>query len=211
MRKPPRMYFSFRSPRSWLALRRFEETRPDLAATVRLVPNWDPKPWLRDALDARGSGVLQTPITLAKHLYLLADTERLVQKFGYRMTWPADLGQDWEVPHLLWLHADAVGLGPQFYQAAVRARWERGENLCDPAVLRDVAAQAGLDPDQVAGAAGDESLRAAAVEALDWAYQDDIFGVPYFLAGRHRFWGLERLPGFIDALDAAAEKAKVRA
>lgn len=204
MRRPPRMYFSFRSPRSWLALRRLEERRPDLSATVRYVPHWTPEPWLRSALAERGSGVLETPLSRAKHDYLVDGTDRLVRQFNYRMTWPADLDGRWDLPHLAWLSAQRQGLGTPFYRAAVRARWERGENICDPVILRAIAAEAGLDP-QVA--VDDESLRAEAVEAHEWAFDDDIFAVPYFIVGRHRCWGLERLDDFTAAMDATAAKA----
>ncbi|MFJ6194936.1 2-hydroxychromene-2-carboxylate isomerase [Micromonospora sp. NPDC092111] len=202
MRKPPRLYFSFRSPRSWLAVRRLTERWPDAPDAITFVPHWVPKDGLRAALTEADSGFLDTPISRAKHEYLLADTNRLVRRFGYRMEWPADMDVDWAVPHLAWLYAQQQQRGWEFYQAAVRARWERGENISRPAVVAAIATEAGVDPAGAIAAVVDPSLREAAVEALASAYDDDVFAVPYFIVGRHRFWGLERLDGFLDALQS---------
>ncbi|MCW3816579.1 DsbA family protein [Micromonospora sp. DR5-3] len=203
MRKPPRLYFSFRSPRSWLAVRQLTERWPEAPDVITFVPHWAPADGLRAALAEADSGFLDTPISRAKHEYLLVDTNRLVHRLGYRMVWPADMDVDWAVPHLAWLYAREQGRGWEFYQAAVRARWEEGENISDPAVLAGLATEAGIDPAGAVGAAADPGLREAAVQALASAYDDDIFAVPYFIVGRHRFWGLERLDGFLDALHTA--------
>lgn len=203
MRKPPRLYFSFRSPRSWLALRQLEERWPEAPRIVSYIPHWVPGTALRGALDERNSGFLETPISRAKHEYLLADTSRLVHRFGYRMVWPMDMEVDWEVPHLAWLYARRCDRAWEFYQAAVRARWERGENISDSAVVARIAREAQIDPDAAIAAVNDPTIRAEAVDALARAYDEDIFAVPYFIAGRHRCWGLERLDEFLAAVDAA--------
>ncbi|MFE9657506.1 2-hydroxychromene-2-carboxylate isomerase [Micromonospora sp. NPDC006431] len=203
MRKPPRLYFSFRSPRSWLAVRQLTERWPEAPDAITFVPHWVPEDGLRAALAEADSSFLDTPISRAKHEYLLTDTNRLVHRLGYRMVWPADMDVDWAVPHLAWLYAREQGRAWEFYQAAVRARWEQGENISDPGVLAGLATEAGIDPVGAIGAVADPTLREAAVQALAGAYDDDIFAVPYFIVGRHRFWGLERLDGFLDALHAA--------
>ncbi|MDO3686686.1 DsbA family protein [Micromonospora sp. C28ISP2-4] len=203
MRKPPRLYFSFRSPRSWLAVRQLTERWPDAPEAVTFVPHWVPDGALRTSLAEADAGFLDTPVSRAKHTYLLAGTDRLVRRFGYRMVWPAEVDVDWAGPHLAWLYACEQQRGWQFYQAMVRARWERGENLGDRAVVAAAAAEAGVDPVGANAAATDPAMRALAVAALASAYQDDIFAVPYFVVGRHRFWGLDRLDGFLDAVRTA--------
>jgi 2-hydroxychromene-2-carboxylate isomerase len=207
MRKPPRLYFSFRSPRSWLALRRLEERWPQAPEVVTYLPHWQPEPALREALTTAGSDVVTTGVSRAKHEYLLVDTERLVRAAGHTMVWPADVAVNWEVPHLAWLYARRQDRGAQFYRAVVRARWERGENVSDPRVLTAAAGEAGLDPAGVLGAVHDRGVRQEAVEVLGRAWDDDVFAVPYFIVGRHRFWGLGRLDGF---LAAAADAGVLR-
>ncbi|WP_159943619.1 MULTISPECIES: 2-hydroxychromene-2-carboxylate isomerase [unclassified Nocardiopsis] len=210
MRKPPRLYFAFRSPFSWMALRRLEELYPEAVDQVEYRPFWEPDEDLLGRLRAGGGEFLYTPMSKAKHLYILYDTKRLAASFGYTMSWPVDVDPWWEVPHLAWLHARREGRAREFYRAVTEARWERGENVCDPAVVRDLAASVGLDGATAAAAASDPDLREEGLRALHDLYQDDVFGVPYFRVGRHRFWGLDRLEAFTDALglERAEEEAR---
>ncbi|MCC2276963.1 MULTISPECIES: DsbA family protein [Streptomyces] len=200
--RQPRLYFNFRSPYSWMALRQLDALLPPGAEPVDRHPYWDPDAEIRAALARRGAEVLYTPMTKAKHLYVLADTKRLARHFGYVMAWPVDVDPCWEVPHLAWLHARRGGTEEVLYRALVAARWERGEDICDPHVLHRVAQEAGLDGPALAAAHRDPGIREEAVEALEAAYHDDVFGVPYFMAGRQRFWGLDRLGLFLRALTA---------
>jgi hypothetical protein len=49
----------------------------------------------------------------------------------------------------------------------------------------------------MASATADPAIRAEAVDCLEAAYEDDIFGVPYFRLGHHRFWGVDRVDDFL--------------
>jgi 2-hydroxychromene-2-carboxylate isomerase len=84
------------------------------------------------------------------------------------------------------------------------ARWERGENICDPGLVKELAESVGLDGGTAASAASDPDLREEGLRALVDLYDDDAFGVPYFRVGRHRFWGLDRLHGFIAEMGGTA-------
>jgi hypothetical protein len=54
------------------------------------------------------------------------------------------------------------------------------------------------------GSLDDAAVRSEALDCLAQAFQDDIFGVPYFRVGHHRFWGLDRVQGFVDVLLSGA-------
>lgn len=200
MKLPPHLYFSFRSPYSWLALHRLRERVPDARTRIEFIPYWDPDPLTEQALAERGGEFHYVQMSRAKHRYLLHDTKRIAQRFGLPMRWPIDVDPWWEVPHLAFLKASAQGTGFVLFDAITAARWERGENVCEPEVLAAVADQAGLDGADLASATEDPDIRARGVECLMRAYEDDIFGIPYFRAGRERFWGLDRLDEFITAL-----------
>ncbi len=204
-RKPakPKLYFSLRSPFSWMALRRLEERFPQAPEVIEYIPYWDPDQQTELALKEQGATFHYTQMSKAKHLYILQDTKRLTQRFGYRMTWPIDIDPWWEVPHLGWLAARRTGQERRLYAALTAARWERGENICERDVLRRVAEEAGLDPEPIVAAVDDPDIRAEGTAALVQAYEDDVFGIPYFKLGRHRFWGLDRLEDFLRALDDA--------
>ncbi|SCG46773.1 2-hydroxychromene-2-carboxylate isomerase [Micromonospora echinaurantiaca] len=200
MKRGPRVHFSFRSPFSWMAIHRLRRRLPDAHQRLDFIPYWDPDERTSADLAAAGAEFHYTPMSKAKHLYILHDTRRQAAKLGLRMVWPVDVDPWWELPHLGYLLARRLGRGEQFYDAVTAARWERGENVCEPPVLRAAAERAGLDGDRIVAAAESAEIRAAGVDCLVTAYHDDIFGIPYFRVGPHRFWGLDRLDDFLTEL-----------
>ncbi|WP_077801289.1 2-hydroxychromene-2-carboxylate isomerase [Streptomyces sp. JHA26] len=204
MRRPPRLYFSLRSPFSWMAVRRLEERLPNAEELIEYVPFTEPDDISMAELTRRGGEFHYIAMSKAKHLYILADTKRLAAKYGYAMKWPLDTGDEWwELPHLGWLKARELGVHREYYRAVMAARWERGEDICDREELRRILLEAGLDGDTLVSAPEDPAIREQGVQALMEVYEDDVFGVPYFKLGRHRFWGLDRLDDFVTALEEA--------
>src|ERR1700722_2077127 len=200
MKRGPRVYFSFRSPYTWMALHRLMDAVPDAHDVLEFIPFWEPDPDTEKALAERDAAFHYAEMSKAKHLYILHDTKRLASKLGLKMAWPIDIDPWWEVPHLAWLLARDLGIGAEFFAAVLKARWERGENICDPAVIAAIGASLGADGDTLAAAARDKTVRAAGVDCLARAYEDDVFGVPYFRIGPHRFWGFDRVGDFLGAL-----------
>jgi 2-hydroxychromene-2-carboxylate isomerase len=201
------MYFSFRSPYSWLAVERLRRRVPEMFGRLRMVPFWDPDPVTERAIQERGAEFHYTAMSKAKHLYILGDTKRLAMSMGLSMAWPVDIDPWWEVPHLAWLAARRAGpdAAHRCYDALVAARWQRGENICEPDVVRRAAVSAGLDPEPLVAAPDDPGLRADGVDGLVDAYTDDIFGVPYLRLGRHRFWGFDRVDMFVDVFRSTTD------
>jgi 2-hydroxychromene-2-carboxylate isomerase len=195
--RPPRLYFSFRSPYSWMAIERLRHRLPDLFTVAGLVPYWDPDPVTAQLVAERGAEFHYQQMSKAKHLYVLADTKRMAARLGLAMAWPVDIDPWWEMAHLAWLAARRAGAAERCYDALVAARWERGENICDPEVLRQVTTAAGLDGAALAAAAADDDVRAEGAECLVRAYEEDIFGVPYVCYRRQRYWGLDRMDLFL--------------
>ncbi|MCX4763936.1 DsbA family protein [Streptomyces sp. NBC_01275] len=203
MRRRPRVYFSFRSPYSWIAIDQLERRFPRAGEYLDYCPYWEPEGGILQDIRAQDAEVLYTPMSKAKHLYLLADIKRTAARFGSPLVWPIDTDQAWELPHLAWLKARRQGQERVLYRALVEARWHRGEPICDPSVLARAADEAGLDGADLVAAEHDPLIRAEAVEVMVAAYYDDIFGIPYFRIGRERLWGLDRLDEFVAALEAA--------
>ncbi len=207
MKRPPRLYFSFRSPYSWLTIRRLRSEVPDVAEAMEFYPYWDPDEQTSAGLNQRGGEFHYIQMSRAKHLYMLLDTKRLAEQQGLSMAWPVDVDPWWELPHLAWLRARGEGLAWEFYDAVTQARWGRGDNICDPGVIRAAAEQAGLDPELAVGAPQDPGIREEGADCLHQAYLDDIFGIPYMKWGRHRFWGFDRLDAFLGVWQPALEGA----
>ena len=199
----PRLYFSFRSPYSWMAVGQLRRSIPDLFERLDLYPYWDPDPQTEQALRDHGAELCYQQMSKAKHLYVLGDTKRMAARLGLTMAWPVDIEPWWEVPHLGWLAARRTGQGERCYDALVAARWGQGANICDPEVFRRVVAGAGLNAAELGSASADAEIRAEGVRCLVAAYEDDVFGVPYLLLGRQRFWGLDRVRPFLEEFHAA--------
>ena len=196
----PRIYFNLRSPYSWLTLHDLTTHHPDMTRILDWRPFWDPSPELEALLTAIGGRFIYTPMSREKHFYVLRDIRRLAEERGLRVTWPIDRSPRWEVAHLAYFVAAAAGVGSEFAMAASRARWEQGQNLSDPAVVAEIGAGIALEPDLLANAADDQAMAATGARALLDAYRDGVFGVPFFVHGREKFWGLDRLQAFVNSV-----------
>ncbi|MCX5415796.1 2-hydroxychromene-2-carboxylate isomerase [Streptomyces sp. NBC_00059] len=206
-RRSPRHYFSFRSPYSWLAHRELTEHHPALGRSVERIPFWEPDRLSQKLLAEAGGGFTYQPMSREKHFYILQDVRRLTRARGLDVSWPVDRDPHWEVPHLAWFVADRQGASDAFTDAVFSARWLEGRDICDPFVIADIARRTGVDPEEAAGAADSEACRAAGLEALLRISRDGVFGVPFFLAGGEKFWGLDRLAPFVAALGDAPSDA----
>jgi 2-hydroxychromene-2-carboxylate isomerase len=194
-------YFSLRSPYSWLAHHRaLRLPGGGLPPEVEHVPYWEPDADTTALLEERRARHLYTPMSRAKHFYILHDVRRLAAELDLVLRWPVDRDPWWDLPHLAALVAARAGRGAEFRAAAYRARWEEGRDICTREVVADVAERAGVDPDAAAGAPEDPQVRAEGAAALARAHRDGVFGVPFFRAGREPFWGVDRFGAFVAAL-----------
>lgn len=206
--RPPRLYFSFRSPYSWMSVHRLRATVPDLFERFELFPYWDPDPLTERALAERGAELPYQQMSKAKHRYVLGDTKRLATRLGLAMAWPIDRDPWWELPHLAWIAARRAGCARGCYDALVAARWTKGLNICEPDVFLGVLDEAGLDGAALLAATERDDVRTEAIDCLVAAYDDDVFGVPYLRLGRQRYWGFDRLELFLADLRAEREPAE---
>lgn len=205
----PRFYFSLRSPYSWLAYHDLLGRYPDMAVMLDWRPFWEPDKHGERLLREAGGRFIYTPMSREKHLYILQDVRRLAAARELEVTWPIDRDPCWEVPHLAYLVARGHSLGAEFIDVAYRARWQQGRDICDRGLMGELADELGLDPREATGAADDPELRRQGTLALLDVYQDDVFGVPFFVHHRDKYWGVDRLPPFVAAVRAATEPEPV--
>ncbi|QFU90536.1 2-hydroxychromene-2-carboxylate isomerase [Amycolatopsis sp. YIM 10] len=203
MNRRPRFYFSLRSPYSWLAHRDLLATRPAVLDQLEWIPFWEPDDWSTRLLTEAGAEFPYTVMSRPKQLYVLRDVARLAASRGLRVRWPIDREPRWEVPHLAYLVAARDGLGPAFVATAYRVRWEENGDICDPEVVAAIAGEIGAAADECAAAAESPRWRRAGLEALLAAVDEGVFGVPFFARGYDKYWGVDRLPLFLDAISAA--------
>ncbi|MCX4984945.1 2-hydroxychromene-2-carboxylate isomerase [Streptomyces sp. NBC_00572] len=195
-----RFYFSLRSPYSWLAHHDLMNHHAGPADTLEWVPYWEPDERTTALLSDTGSTFVYTQMSRAKHFYILADVRRLANDRGLKVSWPVDHAPVWEVPHLAYLAARRRGLGPAFVEQAQQARWQEGLDICDRATMAGIADRLGLARDVLTGAADDPGLREEGAEALRSAIREGVFGVPFFVNGHDKYWGVDRLSAFLASL-----------
>ncbi|WP_026424630.1 2-hydroxychromene-2-carboxylate isomerase [Actinokineospora inagensis] len=201
MSKPKKAvyYFSLRSPYAWLAQYDLATKYADVAEVLRWRPFWEPTERGDADLRAAGGRFVYTPMSKEKHLYILQDVRRLAAARGLSVKWPVDRDPDWEISHLPWFAAADAGIGQRYVEAVQRARWQEGRDICDPTVIKEICAELGIEAFD--GTLSD-SLRERSTAALMDLHHDDVFGVPFFVYGRDKYWGLDRLPQFVDAVRA---------
>lgn len=201
--KRPRWFFSLRSPYSWMAYRDLVERYPAEADALEWIPFWEPDDRTAKMLAERDVELPIVPMSRAKNFYILQDTARLAKLRGWTMTWPVDRDPNWEVSHLAYLMAADAGKGREFVDRVYRARWHDSRDISDRAVIGEIGADLGLDADAMAAASDDAQLRERGVDCLVRSYKDGLFGVPFFVNKRQKFFGVDRLKPYIASLRGA--------
>lgn len=203
-RRGPRWYFSFRSPYSWMAYRDLMDQYPDVAERLEWLPFWEPDAPAQDELERSNITLPYVAMSKEKHLYILQDVRRLARARGLEMVWPVDPAPRWEVSHLAYLAAEQVGAGPEFIAETYRRRWELGEDISDPKTMAWVGREIGVDPELLMSAHEDPAIRRKGIEALNSLHRDGVFGVPFFIIGFDKYWGVDRLESFVETVRAKA-------
>ncbi|MET1255379.1 2-hydroxychromene-2-carboxylate isomerase [Aliikangiella maris] len=198
MKKKCRFYFHFRSPYSWVGACWLEKVKP---LEIEYIPFWELDDDSRSLLSDEGGEHYYTPMSKAKHLYILQDIKRITGKLELDLKWPPSPdNQHWEIPHLAYIYARREGKAKLFFDKIHQTRWNQGKDICDVTVIAEVAKACGLDPIATQNAYLDESIREESVGEMMKAYEDGVFGIPFFVHGFNKFWGIDRFELFIRSL-----------
>ncbi len=184
------VFFSFRSPYSYLALAQLADLR--LSHALRVV--------LRPVLPMVMRGLA---VPRDKRLYIVRDAKREASLHGIafgRIVDPVGVGV--ERCLAVQLAAEERGVGFEFALAAMTGIWSRGVDVASDAGLFAVAAEAGLDRDAVSRALADERFRAVAERNREDMYEAGLWGVPSFRVGEFATFGQDRLPLVLEAARA---------
>lgn len=180
-----RFYFSFRSPYAWLAAESLPDEFEGLPVQLRLIP-----------IFPTAENFPNDPSRVPNKIrHLVKDVARLARERGITVKYPKQTDPaDWALSHAAFLGAQRQGFATDFMLEAFRARFVRGCDLGDDAVIAEAAARAGLDPEQVLGAAHNAELQEQVRGNFDRGIeQDRIFGVPTFIYRGDIFWGHDRM------------------
>lgn len=175
------LFFSFRSPYSWLALARIG----DFIAAHGLALE------LRPVLPMVTRGL---PVPDDKRRYIVSDAAREARRHGIPFGRICDpLGQGVENCCALMPYAESHGRGLAFAQHAMRAAWAEGRSLAAARSLQRVVEAAGLDWAGAREALADEAWRGLVEHNRRAMTERGIWGVPAFTIGDLVLWGQDRL------------------
>jgi 2-hydroxychromene-2-carboxylate isomerase len=182
------MWFSFRSPYSYLALEQIE---------AALAP-FDVPLVLRPVLPMVQRGI---PLPAVKQSYILHDVKREANARGIEfgaICDPLGAGTDNLLALAHW--ADQQGKLLPLARSAMRGIWTEALDMAEYVDLRRVVDRAGLSWADARDALGDPAgAKAAATNAADLAVIG-LWGVPSFRCGDFVAWGQDRLPLLVDRL-----------
>jgi 2-hydroxychromene-2-carboxylate isomerase len=188
---PVELFFDYASPFAYLAAARAEA---ELGAAVR----W--RPMLLGGVFRR-LGTPDVPFFEqgeAKQRHTRDDLARQARRAGVPFAWPSRF----PLPTLLALRVTLLaGDGPAgraLIQRLFAARWAEDRDVSDPAVVRAIADDCGLDGRALVEAAAGPAAKEALREATDAALAAGVFGAPTFLVHhpdgrRGLYWGADRL------------------
>lgn len=189
-RSPIQFWFDFSSPYSYIASEWIEALAARHGRTVR---------WHAILLGATFQAAeLKPPVAYPiKREYALHDFARSARFEGVPFALPAEfpIATQNAARVFWWLHdtADAAR-AVAWAHAGLRAYFARGVTLSDPAALKALAAEAGLDPAAAEAAWSDPQWKLRLKNANDDAIRLGVFGAPSFMVDGELFWGNDRKP-----------------
>ncbi|ALO47449.1 DsbA family protein [Pseudohongiella spirulinae] len=176
------LYFSFRSPYSWIALPRVFE----------LARTYNAELHLRFVLPMVMRGL---PIPESKRLYIVTDTKREAERVGLPFGLIADpVGKPTERGLAVLHHAIQLGKGEAFALSFMRGVFAEGINARSDTGLLRLCERVGISETQMQSALADNTWRAVAEANREEMFTLGIWGVPAFrVNGGTAHWGQDRL------------------
>lgn len=99
--------------------------------------------------------------------------------------------------------ARRLGIGNTYIEAVLKAMWEDGQKMDDPAAVADVFGTAGLDAQAILTATQDPDVKAELTANTEAAAARGAFGIPTFFVGNEMFFGKDRLGHVEEELNKA--------
>jgi len=185
-----RVYHGFRSPFSRLGLHVIK--RAGLEAEV-IVFTGPPE----------GSPFFDPLASPAKLAYYRIDAPRMTKRLGLKMAQPKAGDIDFAPANRGLVAAERDGKGLAFAIAVSDARWGEGEDVSEPGVLEACASAAGWSGEALRAAQEDASVSEAIRRQRALIEEDGVFGVPFAVMGRNKYWGHDRFALLVEEAGAA--------
>ncbi len=179
----PQLFYDLGSPYAYLAVERAESVfgtmpvlRPILIGGIFVL---------------RGEGSWSQTGTRAENV---AEIERRAERYGlgeivWSPTWPDNTLQAMRA--VTW--AERFGASDAFARVAFRRAFRRGQDLSDPEILAEIAAEAGLDPDRMLSGIAENEVKQLLRSRTDEAWESGVRGTPVTLVGEQVLYGDDQL------------------
>jgi len=188
MPNPIDFYFDFSSSYSYIALPRLQK----LADDHNLVVNWKPI-----ALGVIFNAMNHAPPASdsVKGRYVWRDVQRSAELAGLPYEWPEPFPfNSMTAARVFWYLAGTdMDRAVEWARAVFHASFGEGRDCSNPEVLGAVAANMGLDAEEVLGATADDAVKARLKQVTGEAMERGVFGAPTFFVGDEMFWGGDRI------------------
>lgn len=182
-----RIYHAFRSPYSRLGLHVIKRAGLDPA----IIPFTGPPDGVPFS-----DPVANPP----KLLYYMQDAPRMTRRMGLPMARPDPFEVDFAPANRALVAAGRDGRGLDFAIAVADARWGDGVNISSLDALRDAARKIGWSAEAAAAAQTDAAIDAELSAHRRMIAEDGVFGVPFAVCGKEKFWGHDRCELFVEAV-----------
>ncbi len=193
------LIFDFASPNAYLALQALPPVLARTGATLLATPAL-----LGGIFKATGN---QAPMfafaeVKGKLAYEALELQRFVTQHGLTKY---SMNPHFPVNSLLVMrgYMAAGAQQPAYLDAVMKAMWEDGRAMADPAVVHEVLTEAGLDAGGILAATQHPGVKQDLADSTQAAVDRGVFGIPTFFVGREMFFGKERLAQ-VEALLGAA-------
>jgi 2-hydroxychromene-2-carboxylate isomerase len=182
-------YVSLNSPWTYLASKRLEAIAAKYKADITI--------WPVDfgSVFAVSGGLPLPKRSPQRQAYRMMELKRWRDHLGIKLTLEPKFFPSNELPAVKCVialreqgrMADAIKLA----HAVLAAVWAEERNPGDPATLRAILGECGLDADAVLKAA--EPMDAKREAYTKHAIEQSVFGAPFFVIDGERFWGQDRI------------------
>lgn len=189
MADPIEFWFDFSSPYAYIAAQRIEAVAEKHGRTVA----W--RPYLLGVAfrETDGRPLTQYPL---KGPYSAHDMARTAREHGidFALPEPFPVNSMVAARAFYWLNDRDPDEATAFAKAVYRAYFADGRNIGDPAVVLEIAAEQGLDADDLKTAVEDPAVKDKLKQATAEAVQDKgVFGAPFMIVDGEPFWGADRV------------------
>ncbi len=134
---------------------------------------------------------------IRKTAYIGEDIKRFTDAYGLQLSWPKPFDTDWIIPHTAYIYAEEKEKGIEFALEAYSSRFSTGNDIGELDELKSIATKCNLDGDELVAASQDPEYQDCLTERMSQRNKDKIFGTPFFIYQRQKYWGNDRIDWLI--------------